>query len=79
MKLFKTLSERWRDATPRFFKRIIYVGSVVSGVALAIHVALVAGNAIEPQWWQDIYPYLIGVPAGMAAVAKLTKEGNEQK
>lgn len=79
MKRFKTLLERWRATTPRFFKRIIYIGSVVSGVALAIHVALVAGSAIEPQWWQDIYPYLIGVPAGMAAVSKLTKEGNEQK
>ena len=79
MKRFKTLSERWRATTPRFFKRIIYIGSVVSGVALAIHVALVAGSAIEPQWWQDICPYVIGVPAGMAAVSKLTKEGNEQK
>ena len=71
---FKSIISRWRATTPFFFKRIIYVGSIISGVALAIHVALVAGNAVEPQWWQDIYPYLIGIPAGMAAVAKLTKE-----
>lgn len=74
MKRLKSLKERWKATTPFFFKRIIYVGSIFSGVALAIHVALVAGSAIEPQWWQDIYPYLIGIPAGMAAVAKLTKE-----
>lgn len=79
MKRFKTVSGRWRATTPHFFKRIIYIGSIVSGVALAIHVALLAGGAVEPQWWQDVYPYLIGVPAGMAAVAKLTKEDNEQK
>ena len=79
MKRFKTVSGRWRATTPRFFKRIIYIGSIVSGVALAIHVTLVAGGAVGSQCWQDIYPYLIGVSAVMAAVAKLTMEDNEQK
>ena len=45
----------------------------MSAVAIAIHVALVSGGAVEPAWWTDIYPYLIGVPAGMAAVAKMTR------
>ena len=73
-KSLRTVLSRWRATTPLFFKRIVCAGSVISGVALAIHVALMAGGAAEPQWWQDVYPYLIGVAAGMAAVAKLTKE-----
>lgn len=64
---------RWRATTPLFFKWIVRLGLAVSGTAVAIHVALVSGGAVEPAWWTDIYPYLIGVPAGMAAVAKMTR------
>lgn len=64
---------RWKATTPKFFKWIVRLGLAVSGTAVAIHVALVSGGAVEPAWWTDIYPYLIGVPAGMAAVAKMTR------
>lgn len=80
MKWYKTIVGRWKTTTPRFFRGIIWIGSVVSGTALAIQVALTAAGAIAPDWWQNVYPYLIGIPAGMAAVAKLTKEtDNERK
>lgn len=70
---------RWKATTPKFFKWVVRIGLSVSGVAIAIHVALVSGGAAEPAWWTDIYPYLIGVPAGMAAAAKLTREDNKNE
>ena len=46
----------------------------ISGMALAMHLAMDSSGANEPTWWVNIYPYLIAIPAGMAACAKLTKE-----
>lgn len=51
----------------------------ISTVAIAIQTALMAAGAVTPQWWTDIFPYLVGIPAGMAAVAKLTKEDNDNE
>lgn len=79
-KAWNNLKQRWKARTPRIFKWIIKVALGVSGVSIAIHSALMAAGAAEPMWWQEIYPYLVGVPAGMAAVAKITqtydKDGN---
>lgn len=79
-KVWDNLKLRWKAKTPRIFKCIIKVALGVSGVSVAIHSALMAAGAAEPMWWQDVYPYLVGVPAGMAAVAKITqtydKDGN---
>jgi hypothetical protein len=35
---------------------------------------MTAAAATPPEWWIKIYPYLVGAAAGMAAVAKLTRE-----
>jgi len=71
---------RWRAKTPKLFKKIIRLALSISGLAVAIHGALASAGAAPPEWWNIIYPYLIGVPAGMASVAKITqtydKEGN---
>lgn len=72
------LSDRWRARSPKVFRRITNIGLAVSGVALAIQTALTAAGAMAPIWWCNVYPYLIGVPAGMAAVAKFTKEDEKQ-
>lgn len=62
-KFIQNLKNRWKAETPKFFKMIVRIGLSVSGVA----------GAIEPQWWITIYPYIVGLPAGMAATAKLTR------
>lgn len=77
MSIFKTLKNRWQAKSPKIFKWILRVSLMVSGTALAINTALTTGGAIMPLWWSTIYPYLIGVGAGAAAVAKLTKEHQE--
>ena len=80
MKVFNIISQRWRNTMPRFFACICWVGALVSGTALAVNTAITAGGGIPHEWWNDIYPYLLGIPAGMAFVAKFTqsydKNGN---
>ena len=75
----KTIKNRWGAKTPLFFKNIIRIGLSVSGISLAMHGAMIAAGAIEPQWWINLYPYLIAIPAGMAATAKLTREYGPDK
>lgn len=75
-KILAEIKNRWKSETPIFFKKIVRVGISISGVALAMHLAMVSSGAIEPQWWMNIYPYVIAIPAGMAATAKLTRSYN---
>ncbi len=70
---YKAAHQRWKAKTPLLFKNIIKIGLGISGVAVAIHMALETAGAVEPEWWTMIYPYLVGFPAGMAAVAKFTQ------
>ncbi len=73
MKFIETLRSRWRNSMPRFFSVICWCCTLISGTALAVNTAITAGGGITPQWWNDIYPYLLGIPAGMAFVAKFTQ------
>lgn len=73
-KVIMEIKKRWKSETPKFFKGIVKIGLSVSGVALAMHLAVIGAGAEEPQWWIDIYPYIIAIPAGMAATAKLTRD-----
>ena len=77
MKIIQTVKNRWRASTPTFFKTILKIGLSISAIALAVHLAISTAGAMEPQWWLNVYPYLVGIPAGMAAVAKLTREDKQ--
>lgn len=83
MKLLETLRNRWRNTMPRFFRIICWICSLISGAALAANTAITAGGGTAHEWWNDLYPYLLGIPAGMAFVAKFTqnydKNGNPVK
>jgi hypothetical protein len=74
------LRHRWQNAMPRFFARICWICALISGTALAVNTAINAGGGTTHEWWNDLYPYLLGIPAGMAFVAKFTqnydKSGN---
>lgn len=72
--LYDIIKERWKSTTPVFFKWIMGIGSGVATIAIAIQMALDSGNAISPEWWTKIYPYLIGIGAGMAATSKFTQK-----
>lgn len=68
------LRHRWTNAMPRFFRVICWVCALVSGTALAVNTAIVAGGGVPHAWWSDIYPYLLGIPAGAAFVCKFTQQ-----
>ena len=72
-KVIMEIKNRWKSETPKFFKGIVKIGLSVSGVALAMHLAVIGAGAEEPQWWITIYPYVVAIPAGMATTAKLTR------
>lgn len=69
-----TLRRRWRNHMPVFFRRLFWICSLISGTALAVNTAIVAGGGTPHEWWQDIYPYLLGFPAGIAFAAKFTQQ-----
>lgn len=73
-KVFSTIKERWKAQIPIFFQWIIGIGTGVAAVALAIQMALTSGDATIPEWWESLYPYLIGIGAGMTATAKFTQK-----
>lgn len=73
-KVLNTIRERWKAQMPVFFKWIMGIGSGVAAVALAIQMAMDSGNAVAPEWWVTLYPYLIGIGAGMTATAKFTQK-----
>ncbi len=72
--LRRTLHRRWNNAMPRFFRYICWIGALVSGTSVAVNTAIVAGGGVTHEWWNDIYPYLVGIPAGAAFVAKFTQQ-----
>ena len=74
MKFFKILKQRWQNAMPRFFRNICWTGALISGTALAVNTAIIAGGGTPHEWWNEIYPYLLGIPAGAAFVAKFTQQ-----
>ena len=68
-----TLKTRWQNAMPVFFRRVCWICSLVSGTAIAAHTAMQTTGSQVPEWWNDIYPYLVGITAGMAFAAKFTQ------
>ena len=77
------LRQRWSNAMPKFFRKVCWLSALVGGAALAVNTAITSGGGTTHEWWNDIYPYLIGVPAGAAFVAKFTqnydRDGNPIK
>lgn len=69
----QVLRHRWTNTMPKFFRIVCWLSALVGGTALAVNTAITSGGGITHEWWQDIYPYLIGIPAGAAFVAKFTQ------
>lgn len=69
------LKGRWTGKMPRFFRQLVVLCACVAGTAFGINTAMVTAGAMPHEWWNDIYPLLVGVPTGMAIVCKLTVAG----
>ena len=70
---WKEMRERWHNAMPRFFKRLMWICGLISGSALAANEAMTVANIQPHEWWTDILPYLVGVPAGVMFACKFTQ------
>jgi len=70
---WKELKQRWRNAMPQFFKRMMWICGLVSGTALAAHESMALAGIQPHQWWLDIEPYLVAVPAGAMFACKFTQ------
>lgn len=73
--LWKTVCERWSKGMPKFFKGVMWVCGLISGASLAANTAILAAGAVPHEWWTDLFPYLVGVPAGAMFVCKFTVNG----
>ena len=78
MKIWTTISERWHKTMPKFFAVICWVGVLISSTALTVNEAMSVAGAVAPDWWVAIYPYLVGMPAAAAAVAKCTRTYDDE-
>ena len=47
-KLIQELKSRWQTESPLFFKKVIQISVFVSGMALAMHLAMDSSGANEP-------------------------------
>ena len=71
--IWNTLRSRWRNAMPIFFKRMMWICGLISGTALAVNEAMTVAGVQPHEWWTDIMPYLVGVPAGVMFACKFTQ------
>ncbi len=69
------LKGRWMQKMPPFFRRIVICCTCIAGTALAVNQVMVMGGATPHEWWNEVYPLLLGVPTGMAVICKLTVAG----
>lgn len=77
MKEFWTeMRTRWHNAMPRFFKRMMWICGLISGTALAAHESMALAGIQPHEWWLDIEPYLVAVPAGAMFACKFTQQYN---
>lgn len=76
-KIFSRLSERFQADTPKIAGRVRNISAFVSGAALAVMTALLAAQSSIPEWFNNAYPYLIGIPAAIAFACQFSekKEG----
>lgn len=71
--------ERWNKKMPRFFYWVSVVAMGVLFVSVTIHFTVESAGAMHVDWWQEIYPYLVGASAGVIAISKFTVAGGYKK
>lgn len=73
--IWGTASLRWKKAMPSFFKKMMYLFTLIGGTAIAAHVAITSFGITPHDWWLDISPYIIGGSAGVVFACKFTVSG----
>ena len=76
-KILNKLWTKFKADTPKIAKRVRNISAGISGCALAIMTALLAAQSTIPDWFNKIYPYLIGVPAAVAFISQFSSKKDE--
>lgn len=79
-KTMNIIAKLWIDFksdTPKIARRVRNVAACISGCALAVMTALLAAQSQIPDWFNKIYPYLIGAPAAIAFVSQFSSKKDE--
>lgn len=79
MWIIEKLWQRFQSDTPKIAKRVRNVSAFVSGCALAVMTALLAAQSSIPEWFNRVYPYLIGAPAAIAFISQFSSKDKEGK
>lgn len=66
---------RWHERMPRFFRRLMTLAIGVITTASAIHFGMPVLGAEHPEWWLEVYRYIICVCIGVAVSSKFTCDG----
>lgn len=67
----------FKSDTPKIAKRVRNFAACVSGCAIAVMTTLLTAQSQIPDWFTNIYPYLIGIPAAIAFVSQFSNKDNE--
>jgi len=70
---WKVLKNRWRNHMPVFFQRMMWLGGVMSGTAIAVHEVFDHYGIVADDWWIFLERYLIGGGAGIVFACKFTQ------
>lgn len=73
-----TLSRRFQADTPKVARWVRNIAAFVSGLAMAVMTALITAQAVIPEWFNSIYPYLIGLPAAVAFACQFSEKKMEE-
>lgn len=77
MKIIYKLWNKFKADTPKIARWIRNVAAGISGCALAIMTALLAAQSNIPEWFNKMYPYLIGIPAAIAFISQFSSKKDE--
>lgn len=77
MNMIQKLWRKFKADTPKIAKRVRNIAAGLSGCALAVMTALLAAQSDIPNWFNKIYPYLIGVPAAVAFISQFSSKKDE--
>lgn len=77
-KVLSSIISRWKAETPRIHKRIIRISACVFSVSSFVMATMVACNASPSDWFEKVYPYIIGITAAIAGYSKFQKENKDE-
>lgn len=77
MEIVYKLWNKFKADTPKIAKWVRNISAGISGCALAIMTALLAAQSNIPEWFNKVYPYLIGIPAAIAFVSQFSSKKDE--